>query len=307
MLTRPDPKSDPKSKYVLKSALAKIAPMVRNKTGWNVWGFFIVSFLSFLPCVFTDQYRYTWSLLVFLGPSIYCYYRLRTFTHSPEAVNTLLKVLAILLPLAVFLNTICASHFFTYPNENSVLGFYLLFPIVPDPKPVPFEDYIFYAFGIFSVGIAYVWSMVEVFGRKLDLANPPSRPLLSLKLKPCLVWLVIMIAGLGLHQIFGSGKLPGYFVGMLSGPGLATLLFWYRAGERVYWKSYFFTLCWVIVISIFWEPLLALSDGWWGYQKDALIGIIVTEHLPLEEILFWCIAPTSTIIIYEAIRKSKPA
>jgi lycopene cyclase domain-containing protein len=76
---------------------------------------------------------------------------------------------------------------------------------------------------------------------------------------------------------------------------------------RVYaqWRRLISTLVPVVVLFGGWD-LLAIHQHTWGYNARYLSGVTLPGRLPLEELLFFLVIPTCSILTFEAVRARKP-
>ncbi|MCW2498838.1 MAG: hypothetical protein JWN87_514 [Frankiales bacterium] len=74
-------------------------------------------------------------------------------------------------------------------------------------------------------------------------------------------------------------------------------------GVRVYrqWRRLLLTLLPVLVVFLTWD-LLAIRAGHWGYDRGQLVGVSFGD-LPLEELLFFLVIPTCSVLALEAVRR----
>jgi lycopene cyclase domain-containing protein len=90
---------------------------------------------------------------------------------------------------------------------------------------------------------------------------------------------------------------------VLAGCALGTLPLELVLGVRVYrqWRRLLLTLLPVLVVFVTWD-VLAIRAGHWGYDPGQLVGISVGD-LPLEEVLFFVVVPTCSVLALEAVRR----
>ena len=77
---------------------------------------------------------------------------------------------------------------------------------------------------------------------------------------------------------------------------------------RVYaqWIRLLATLAPVVLIFGAWD-LLAIHQGTWHYNSRYLVGLTLPGRLPLEELLFFLVIPTCSILALEAVRARQPS
>lgn len=78
-------------------------------------------------------------------------------------------------------------------------------------------------------------------------------------------------------------------------------------GARVYarWPRLLAVLTVVVVIFGGWD-VLAIRAGHWDYAGDYLVGVTLPGRLPLEELLFFLVIPTCSVLTLEAVRRQRP-
>lgn len=76
---------------------------------------------------------------------------------------------------------------------------------------------------------------------------------------------------------------------------------------RVYaqWLRLLGALVPVVVVFGGWD-LLAIHQRTWSYNSHYLIGVTLPGRLPLEELLFFIVIPTCSILAFEAVRAREP-
>ena len=69
-------------------------------------------------------------------------------------------------------------------------------------------------------------------------------------------------------------------------------------------QAMLFTMTVVVLLSLVWEVTLGLPNQWWGYQKDAMLGIFVTpwSGLPVEAAFLWLMAGWGNVVLFEFFR-----
>lgn len=78
-----------------------------------------------------------------------------------------------------------------------------------------------------------------------------------------------------------------------------------HAGVYARWRRLMLTLVPVVVIFGAWD-LLAIAQGTWYYDRAYLVGITLPGRLPLEELLFFLVIPTCSVLTLEAVRTRRP-
>ena len=74
-------------------------------------------------------------------------------------------------------------------------------------------------------------------------------------------------------------------------------------GVRVYrqWRRLLLTLLPVLAVFLTWD-VLAIRAGDWGYDPRQTVGVMLGV-LPLEELLFFLVIPTCSVLALEAVRR----
>jgi lycopene cyclase domain-containing protein len=74
-------------------------------------------------------------------------------------------------------------------------------------------------------------------------------------------------------------------------------------GVRVYrqWRRLVLTLLPVLLVFLTWD-VLAIRAGHWRYDPSQLLGVFF-GGLPLEELLFFLVIPTCSVLALEAVRR----
>ena len=88
---------------------------------------------------------------------------------------------------------------------------------------------------------------------------------------------------------------------------LGTLPLEFALHTRVYaqWSRLIATLIPVVIVFGAWD-LLAIHQRTWSYNSRYLIGVTLPGRLPLEELLFFLVIPTCSILALEAVRSRQP-
>jgi lycopene cyclase domain-containing protein len=75
-------------------------------------------------------------------------------------------------------------------------------------------------------------------------------------------------------------------------------------GVRVYrqWRRLVLTLLPVVAVFVTWD-LFAINAGQWSFDKTQLLGVLLPGDLPLEEVLFFLIVPTASLLALEAVHR----
>jgi lycopene cyclase domain-containing protein len=88
--------------------------------------------------------------------------------------------------------------------------------------------------------------------------------------------------------------------------GTLPLEFLLHTGVYAQWRRLATALVPVVLIFGGWD-LLAIHQHTWAYNQRYLIGVTLPGHLPLEELLFFVVIPTCSILAFEAVRVRQPS
>jgi lycopene cyclase domain-containing protein len=75
-------------------------------------------------------------------------------------------------------------------------------------------------------------------------------------------------------------------------------------GVRVYrqWRRLLLTLLPVVAVFVAWD-LYAIGAGHWSFDTSQLLGVMLPGGLPLEELLFFLVVPTASLLALEAVHR----
>jgi len=85
----------------------------------------------------------------------------------------------------------------------------------------------------------------------------------------------------------------------------APLEFVLHVGVYRQWRRLLLTLLPVVVVFVAWD-VYAIAQGMWSYDSAYLVGVTLPGRLPLEELLFFAVIPTCTVLTYEAVLTQRP-
>ena len=96
------------------------------------------------------------------------------------------------------------------------------------------------------------------------------------------------------------------YVAMLAFCLLGTLPLEVWLGVRVYrqWRRLLLTLVPVLVVFLCWD-LYAISAGHWDFDGGQTVGLVLPGGVPVEELLFFAVVPTCSVLAFEAVRRVK--
>ncbi|MCU0699408.1 MAG: lycopene cyclase domain-containing protein, partial [Myxococcaceae bacterium] len=113
-------------------------------------------------------------------------------------------------------------------------------------------------------------------------------------------------AGLvGSAWLLAEGAAPTYWTYLCAVPLPVTLWLWPRVRGRLNGPALLTTLGLLVATSFVWEAVLAVPRGWWGYQPASMLGPRLWG-LPLEAVAVWLLAPVTTAVVFEALRRKEP-
>ncbi len=264
-----------------------------------------------------SRYQYTWSLLIFLLPVATILY---WFWASPEhelrpVRRAFVTTLLILAPMGIVLNLCWADDFFVYANHEAVVwrGVPALDLTGLDwQNPIPLEEFAFYVSGFLAMLLLYVWGDEVFFARY----NEPYRQtdyrqaareagdLLRFSVVPVIVALAVLGAGWGYKLALGHPGFPGYLAYLMFIPFVVTVTLARVALPCINWQAFSLMFLLVLVDSVVWEVTLAIPNGWWGYRREAMVGVFIApwQELPIEAVLVWVLATFATVTLFEALK-----
>ncbi len=263
---------------------------------------------------------YTFSLALFALPCAIFGVWVARSPRTGEQRRAFGLSLAILIPLGFVLDLFLGRTFLTFPNPRATLG--ILVPGFdwhagwrglsgPGWKPyLPIEEFVFYALGFTAMLLVYVWGDAILFpDSKIDDRQRTPRVFKGWT-TTLPFWLGIGTVLFGVswairrHVASESGHaFPGYFLFLLIGSILPSLVCSRVAFQFMNWRA--LTLGWLFVLAISqsWEAGLGIPYGWWGYQPDQMMGLFIKPacNLPVEAVLVWTLGSWTTAIVYETI------
>ncbi|MFO0597357.1 MAG: hypothetical protein U0228_18760 [Myxococcaceae bacterium] len=287
-------------------ASADLADSSRNLR--EVARLLICQVLCVVPAVVATRFQYTWSLLIFIAPL--------AATASDLHRRGLLRALArpigisllLLVPMGVVLTVALADEFFTYPNASAVLG--ITFPAidltgVDHAFQVPIEELLFYVLGFAALLMLYAWADAVLVPALRPLRAP--RPSTSLPEMLTSLAFGIALAGAGWvvqRALIPGATGPGYWTYLMLVPMPVVIALAPVIAPRINWPALALVCLALWGHSVLWEVTLAIPQGWWGYQRDAMLGVHLSawHGLPIEAVVVWLLTPVATIFSFEALR-----
>jgi lycopene cyclase domain-containing protein len=97
------------------------------------------------------------------------------------------------------------------------------------------------------------------------------------------------------------------YVALLAGCLIGTAAVEVRFGTRVYarWLRLLSALLPTVIVFVTWD-LYAIARHHWTYVPRWVTGVRLPGHLPFEELLFFLVVPTCSVITLEAVRRRRP-
>ncbi len=257
--------------------------------------------LSTVPALLAPSHQYTWSLLMFIGPLVVLAPELK----DPELRRALVRAALALVPMGVLLTVCFADDFFTYRNPAATLGITvsaLDLSGIDRSAHVPIEEYAFYLFGFLAVLVIYAWAD--------RVLVPRVRAFVPVELNPAAALagagtgLGLALLGIAFHAATRRVGFPGYWVYLMVVPVPVVVGLWPTVRARINWVALGVTCLALWGHSIVWEISLAIPQGWWGYQPDAMLGLTLHAwgDFPLEGVLVWLLTPFATVMAFEFAR-----
>ena len=259
-----------------------------------------------IPTSNPTPYGYTWSLLLFILPTIliaWWFIRHPGFTFQRKAYWLTVGVLA---PIGFVLDILLGHAFFEFPNVGATLG--LALPGVGGPLPI--EEFVFYLTGFLFILLCYVWndefwlaaySVPDYAGAARGMGRIVSFHLGSVVLGGGLVLGAIAYKKFVAEEPTGF---PGYFTFLVVVAFVPAAGLYRSARPFINWRAFSFTSVLVVLISLLWEVTLALPYGWWGFNPEMMIGITIGawSGLPIEEVFLWFAVTFTTVVVFEVVK-----
>jgi hypothetical protein len=256
--------------------------------------------LCFAPAVLLERGAYTASLAVFAVPALVLAGALVRTGAGRSTWRALGWSWAVLVPMGVVLNLAFADDFFVYPNAAAVIGWSVPafdWSGLDVEHPIPVEEFAFYALGFLAMLLLYAAADTWLSPRRTRPRPSTSRAGVEAVVAP---------AGLvGSAWLLAEGGAPTYWTYLCAVPLPVTLWLWPRVRGRLNLAALAVTLGLIVSTSIVWEAVLAVPRGWWGYQPTSMLGPRLLG-LPLEAVVVWVLAPVTTAVLFEALRRQEP-
>ena len=227
---------------------------------------------------------YTFSLALFAIPCLVLGWWVWRSPRTPEQRVACAFTLLGLIPIGFLLDLIFGRTFLRFPNLHATLGI-----LIPGYdlrsgwsglwgsgwKPfLPLEEFVFYGLGFTAILLAYIWGDEILFqANKVDDAQRTPRVFRGWKERVAFflgVGAVLFGLALGIraHVPSQTGHaFPGYFLFLLVGSIIPSLLFARIAFQFINWRAFSLSWLFLLTISEFWEASLGIAYGWWGYNR----------------------------------------
>ena len=97
------------------------------------------------------------------------------------------------------------------------------------------------------------------------------------------------------------------YLALLAGCLLGTAPLELLLHTRVYarWRRLLPALAPTVVVFLAWD-FYAIHHHQWSYERRWMSGVLLPGRLPLEELLFFVVIPTCSILTLEAVRRRRP-
>lgn len=257
---------------------------------------------------------YTWSLLIFVVPVVSLSWRFLTVWAGRLDRRAFIIAAGAFAVTGCLLDMTLGNFFFQFPNKGAVLGIYL-----PGYKPgggwtrdLPVEEFLFYVFGNLFTLLVYLWGAHVWFSRynhESYLSLPDdTRKMFRLHWPSAVYAGVLIVVALAVKKLlvpveYRAG-FPGYLIFEILVLFFPTFLLFYSVKSYINWRAMSLSVILMWLISVIWEVTLGVPYGWWGFNKDMMLGIFIRgwSDLPIEEPILWTLAPWVTAMLYEAVR-----
>jgi len=180
---------------------------------------------------------------------------------------------------------------------------------------IPIEEVLFYLLGPPAILLVYFWCdefwLSRYNPQDRRLAMNPDQYLIQPSWRVILAGVVVVAAGIGLKVWWSQGRVwvPYYFTYLVVIGFVPAIIAYNATKDLVNWRALSLAVLYVLGTSIIWEVTLAFPRQWWGYQPDALLGVVVhpwtvdpSWPFPIEAALVWLSAPFSCIFTYELVK-----
>lgn len=252
---------------------------------------------------------YTWSLTLFLIPSLVLGLWFKQFPLGPITRKAFWWTIALLPSIGFLLDFLLAHQFFSFMYKEATLGIWI--PVLGGGK-VPVEEFIFYAMGFVATLLIYVWAD-EYWLKEYNVPDYQQLAdqrgidrVIRFHWPSLLIGAAFIVAALVFKRCCSDhpAGFPGYFTFLVCAAVLPSMLLYPTALPFVNWRALSLTFFILVLISLLWEATLAIPYQWWGYKHDQMMGLFIDAwtNLPLEAALLWMAVSYTTVIVYESIK-----
>jgi hypothetical protein len=254
---------------------------------------------------------YTWSLSLFIVPVLVLSVWRSLRKDDPRKKTAFFATAVLLASAGVLLDVLFGMIFFNFKNRAATLGFdfWGFTASWQIARGLPIEEIGFYTFGTLTVLLVYIWGDEFWFAAyNCDDSNRPkvTRQVFSFHATSAFIGIGTFLLAL-LYKKFGNhlwhAGFPGYFLFLTAVGTIPSLIFFPAAKPFINWRAFSLTFLFIILLSMFWEAVIAVPYQWWGFQDPEMMGFKINGFcgLPLEEPLLWMGVTWATIIVYETI------
>lgn len=259
---------------------------------------------------------YTFSLAFFLMPCVTTVPWFFQHRHLlPNQWRAFKITLAIVVTMWSLLDILLGNIFFRFPNPGATLGVFApgYVPGQGWPRTIPIEEFAFYGLGSAAILLGYIWgcqTWLSAYTPPVSAYMARAREvpkLVVIHIRPLAAGALVFLLALawkklGPHE-YRAG-FPGYFLfelALVVGP---IVMLSHVVHPMINSAALVAQLMALFFIGLLWEVTLALPYGYWGYQHDAMIGILITPwfDLPIEAFVLWPAAVWTNIYLYETAR-----
>jgi hypothetical protein len=268
-----------------------------------------VSSVVDLPEANPSPYGYTVSLLLFVIPILVIGFWFVPQERVKISKKAFWVTIGVLFPLGAALDFFFAHLFLTFPKPGATVG--IKAPALGGGVPV--EEYLFYLLGFISVLLMYIWldeywlsayTVPAESGERLEFER-----LLRFHPESVVLGVVLIGAAIFYKRVIAHepGGFPGYFTFLAVGALGPSAMLLPTARPVVNWRAFSLTFFIILLTSALWEATLAVPYGWWGYQRQQMMGLRVTAWagLPIEAVTVWMVVTFTTVVVYEIAKRWK--
>ena len=213
------------------------------------------------------------------------------------------------------LDIFLGNSFFRFPNHGATLGIFVSGYTfgVGWQRTIPVEEFAFYILGSSSVLLGYIWASetwLSAYTLSYDqwAARAQRIPrLITFRPRAMVVAVVTFVLALlwkkyGWHQ--DHNGFPGYFLFELAMVVVPAAILSDVLTPLINPPAYVHKSITLVLTSLLWEVTLAMPYGWWDFNHDNMMGIVVHPwyNLPIEEVILWPTAAWINVMMFQAIR-----